>query len=501
VTPTVEQEAIYAALRTTRDSLIVEARAGSGKTTTILTALAQMKEASILLVAFNKEIADTLTKRLPPPKPRQTIQARTLHSAGLQILNGLRQGYKLDRRAGELAISKVGHLQWPQRRAATKLLGCLKNTQTTPTLTDAQIYAVAGNFGILAKLNLGAAATVVAHVKRAYVASCDPCRDYDFDDMIWLPVVADMALPSRYQAILVDEAQDVNRPQLALIGRLQAPGGRTVIVGDPYQAIYGWRGAAGDEVWQTMEARGAKTLPLTTTFRCNQAIVTAAQDLVPTFRAAPQAGAGKIEAGGIGDLVRLVQGEPRTKFLLSRNNADLLTVALKLWSAHVPMSFIGGTDLLAPLLELIESHLNVTSPKAFIDSLLAWEGKERGRAEKAGAVAWIEQIGDQVKTLRIAIGHTGDPRKVPGLLVDLFSAGARDLDPTVLRLSTVHKAKGLEADAVFLLRETFARHAPPPFPDAPKVLPSQEELNIEYVAITRARHRLIWVSRSTGSPT
>jgi superfamily I DNA/RNA helicase len=59
---------------------------------------------------------------------------------------------------------------------------------------------------------------------------------------------------------------------------------------------------------------------------------------------------------------------------------------------------------------------------------------------------------------------------------------------SLVTLSTVHGVKGFEADRVYLLQQTFARHRAED--DEPI---AEEELNLEYVAITRAKRALIWV--------
>ncbi len=86
------------------------------------------------------------------------------------------------------------------------------------------------------------------------------------------------------------------------------------------------------------------------------------------------------------------------------------------------------------------------------------------------------------------------PLNIGGVLRDVFSH-----DETAwCTLSTVHKAKGLEADTVFLLQNTFQRYQNRLDRDGNKVPVPREELNIEYVAITRARKRLFWVIRQDG---
>lgn len=72
----------------------------------------------------------------------------------------------------------------------------------------------------------------------------------DFDDLLVLPLQAlssDESLREaergRYRWILVDEYQDVNKTQYHLLKMIAGPSGKVMVVGDPDQSIYGWRGA------------------------------------------------------------------------------------------------------------------------------------------------------------------------------------------------------------------------------------------------------------------
>jgi superfamily I DNA/RNA helicase len=89
-----------------------------------------------------------------------------------------------------------------------------------------------------------------AAVLPAYQAALAHRQALDFDDLIAVPVAAMQADPalaahwsSRWAEILVDEYQDTNHAQHALVRLLAGKPGRVFAVGDDLQAIYGWRGA------------------------------------------------------------------------------------------------------------------------------------------------------------------------------------------------------------------------------------------------------------------
>lgn len=100
-----QQTSIFGWFKEGIGHLLVRARAGTGKTTTIIEAINYAPENRILLAAFNKEIATELSRRLKNPK----AEARTLHSAGFRELLGGWEGVRIDgERAEKLARKAAG---------------------------------------------------------------------------------------------------------------------------------------------------------------------------------------------------------------------------------------------------------------------------------------------------------------------------------------------------------------------------------------------------------
>eukprot|EP00966_Prymnesium_polylepis_P026297 606671-Prymnesium_polylepis.1 len=116
---------------------------------------------------------------------------------------------------------------------------------------------------------------------------------FDFDDMCYLPVRWGLPFP-QYDFVFVDEAQDVDTVQRAIIRRVLRPGGRLAAVGDPGQAIYGFRGAGTDSLQLLDKAFDAVELPLTVSFRCSRSVVLAARPFMPRIEAAPTAPEGSV---------------------------------------------------------------------------------------------------------------------------------------------------------------------------------------------------------------
>jgi superfamily I DNA/RNA helicase len=282
--------------------------------------------------------------------------------------------------------------------------------------------------------------------------------------------------------ILVHNCQDMNAAQIELATRSATKTGRIIVVGDDRQAIYGFRGADSGSLDRLKATLGAEELPLTITYRCAQSIVSAAQALVPDYQAAPSAKDGIVRVLGAG---KLPQEAKPGDFVISRKNAPLVRVCLSILRTGTRAK-VEGRDIGRNLLALIRK-LKAKSMPDFLKKLGAWVERETKRlanvkpeiAERKGA-----EIEDTAETLRVlADGLSGLPEleaRIEHLFADDVAAGRSGM----VVCSTIHRVKGLEADRAFILRGTLATG---------KRAGNREEMNCEYVAITRAKNELIWV--------
>jgi superfamily I DNA/RNA helicase len=509
VNHTDEQAAILGFIKAGKGDLIVEAGAGCGKTYTLLASLAVMPQRSVLLCAFNKRIAEALQARLPQMPATHVVHVKTFHAQGLAILKKkfphLSGPNTVSPESTEELVNRVSGLApkplaFKGRRVAVKLLRHVKEVVITNTEVN-QIIEVGHEHNVFGDMKDRDIDHIVEVVFEAYKLGKDFSKreTIDFCDMVWGPLILDLPPPSRYQAVIVDECQDLSWPQLYMLKQLIAPGGRFIGIGDFNQCIYGWRGAVPEKVFAEFDARKAVKLPLTITFRCAQSIVKLANELVPSLRALEDAPIGIVEEIDYEMLAETLRTKPAPvplnnasmvphTFVLSRTNADLLSCALKLWSQRVPFQLNAGKEMLEPLYIVLDNLKTSGTSVEFQASLAAWYAAEAKRAEAANATAWAERLEEQYAMLRVAADYAA-PNKIRKLLTDMIT-----LEGTGILLSSVHKVKGLEAHRVFLLRQTFARYAGRVDKNGEPLPPSQEDLNIEYVAITRAKHTLVWVN-------
>jgi superfamily I DNA/RNA helicase len=305
----------------------------------------------------------------------------------------------------------------------------------------------------------------------------DPLNRISFNDQVWLPVAMNWT-HGLYDLVIVDECQDMNVPQLRMAQRLVHKGGRICCIGDDWQAIYGFRGAAEDGLKMMEQDLKAGKLGLTITRRCPKKVVALAQALVPDYKAADDAPEGEVLYIGDSMLPSSMQvGDA----ILSRTNAPLMPICLQLLRAGVPAR-IEGRDVGKQLLGIVSS-LRAKSIPHFLKQLVAWGNKQRARCKNGKhAESRLSLIDDQVETLSaIAEGLSGIG-EINARIKNLFQDSDGFSKPAVV-LSSVHKAKGLEWNRVCLLSKTF------------KVTSGQgEEARIYYVALTRSKNTLVFVS-------
>ncbi len=491
-----EQEAIFGWFRTRAGAdshLVGRARAGTGKTTTILEALQYAPEGRILLAAFNKRIQEELSSRLQNP----AAEAKTLHGAGFACVRRYWEGIKVSSgtsRQQALAQEVCGD-QTPD--AIKRLVGklCTLAREVRPHAEQAgDLLELMAEHELCPDPEWEGTAFGADYVEMraleamALAAAKKPADGIDFADMLFLPLRNHWLVPI-YDLGIVDEAQDMTVSQLELFRGIVK--GRVVVVGDDRQAIYGFRGADSESLDRLKTELGAAELGLKTTYRCPRLIVEAAARLVPDYQAAPGAPDGQIlSCPSIEALVQMAENKAEADFILSRTNAPLASVAMALIRRQKRVR-IQGRDIGAGLIALVKKLSTgkaQTSIPAFFERLTAWQEREIARAERLDKPALVDAIRDKAETLIVVADGVTGPRELEARLQTLFSdegqAGA-------IVCSSVHKAKGLEAKRVFILRPTLNPRPPKGKVKTPAQM--REEENIQYVAITRAMDTLVWV--------
>lgn len=486
-----QQEAIHEEFRTGTGHVVVVARAGVGKTTTAITGVKHAPEQKILFTCFNVRIAAEGNRKLAELGIKNA-RYQTLHSVGAAAMNlyweGLRVCENFERETNLTNAVCNGTVPDPIKRLVGKLHS--KGREIVPHATSASdLMDLAEEFELVPDAQWEEAGYDANYVCAKAVAAMRIAADkkpadglVDFSDMIFLPV-RNGWLTKSYDLVIVDEAQDLTVAKLELAQGVCK--GRMFIIGDDMQAIYAFCGADVHSLSRLKGVLSAKELKLTKTFRCGKAIVREAQKLVPDFEAADSNHEGSVEYL---DLEKLVETAGPSDFILSRLNAPLVSIAMRLLRAG-KRTRIAGRDIGKGLVNLVRK-MRARSVPDLLRAIEGWKGKELSRLKakytgKEDSPVYgnrVAAIEDQALMLSSVTEGCKNVIQVTERIESLFTDNGLG-DKDVITLSSVHKSKGLEAPRVFVLTDTLKSH-------------NQEENNIRYVAITRAINTLVYVSGS-----
>lgn len=254
------------------------------------------------------------------------------------------------------------------------------------------------------------------------------------------------------------------------------------------QAIYGFAGADAESIPRLERELGATSrecihLPLTVTRRCGKAIVAEAQQYVPDFEAHESNGPGRILQERLGTYRRQVEDGD---MILCRCNAPLVSECFK-FLRDGRKATIQGRDIGQGLISTVKK-LKASSIPDLLTKLSAWEEHQvkLENAKKNPSDSRIQGIQDRVD----CITCFAEESQTVDALIEKIEKIFTDQKTQGVKLSSVHRAKGLEAVRVFLL---LLKDAPMPHPMAKTAWAREQERNLVYVAITRAIEELVYV--------
>jgi DNA helicase II / ATP-dependent DNA helicase PcrA len=263
--------------------LIVKAGPGTGKTRALTHRLAwllerrQVPPEGILALTFTRQAAGEMAARLGQLLPDYAGLARltikTFHALGRQILAEA---------GGQREVADEPRRRELLRRVAGKS-GCPAKTLEQDIISWKQ--------ALLYPEDLAASSdnqTLAAYAR--YEAELSREGLWDYEDLIARParlLCQRPELQAHYQArfrhLLVDEYQDVNEAQYRLFRALAGPGAEIMVIGDPHQAIYGFRGARPEYFARFQEDwPQAVRCSFVETFRLTAPVLQAAESLLKT---------------------------------------------------------------------------------------------------------------------------------------------------------------------------------------------------------------------------
>ncbi len=347
------------------------------------------------------------------------------------------------------------------------------------------------------------------YIERMFTESFNPDARFQVSvsDIPWLALLHGDWSGLEISHVVVDEAQDVNRVQAYGIARLllvaQHPdGGRPslLLVGDPFQAINGFRAAGKGELdyvisdickvngWQP-EDLPVEACPLTVSMRCPQSHTALARKYAEVYSHEAAVEGVVNEPTSHFDVATIERGAT----VICRHNAPLTLLAISLLQEGRDVSFPGGEELgraaamLEELLgkaamkyegELVRIHvINALNQK--IHDVEEIPSQERRRADSAEM-----ERAKIAKALMEGLPERAVASDVASLLNRMSSES-----PAAIKLLSVHRAKGLEWDSIYLLDHDLHLADEAKLARMPVWLQAQER-NCSFVATTRSRYAI-----------
>lgn len=475
--PSPYQQAIFDFVANGTGHGIVNAVAGSGKTTTNIEALKYVPPfTSVVFLAFNKHIAEEL-------KQRGVDCASTFHSLGNANIKKAMPKAKFEQHKSFYLLDKIEcTLSEEDKGAIVKLVSLLKANMLEAT--NENIDALSDAFDI--DFN-GSEATIFRCVKQLFKDSLSKDDTYDFDDMIYWPAIGKVSC-KKFDFLFVDETQDLNKAQIEFAVNSMEQGGRMLLIGDPFQSIYAFRGAYNGIMGYMQERLQATVLPLSVSYRAPLAIVKLVNENFPaiSFEPCDNAKEGYVNWLEEYDLIDVVDNGD---VVLCRTNAPLVKPAFQLLREG-RKAVILGKDIASGLITLINKRAKLVHVQnannqlsELIDQLYIYLDNEREKLTKAKKLTRLATLTDQVETI---VAISDGCRTIAELKAKTESIFSNSQSGVVF--SSVHKAKGLEWNTVFILRPEQMPH-----PMAKDPAQIQQEENIRYVAYTRTRDNLYLV--------
>jgi len=257
------------------------------------------------------------------------------------------------------------------------------------------------------------------------------------------------------------------------------------------QAIYGFTGADAESV-QNIEITRAERFPLSICYRCPKSHIELAKQIVPEIEAAEDAPEGVIKSISPDEITKIVQ---EGDLVLCRTTAPLIEQCFSLLQAGITARVKGrdiGKDLTTSLRKIVrhaEQHYGGFNFPSILNHIAQYRSDAiAGLQGQTGADMKAAAISDKMSCLQVIF-----TTKMPANL-DAYEAAIQEIfsDSKVgVMLSTIHRAKGLEADRVIILKPDLMPH-----PNAKADWEVEQEQNLRYVAYTRAKQELYFVEEA-----
>lgn len=452
--PTAEQQNILDAF-VTGENLVIEAGAGTGKTST-LKLMAEATDRKGIYLAYNKAIQMDAKATFPA-----NVDCRTAHSLAYRT-HAVPFQHRL--RGARVTL-----------RDTARILGISQPIQLTEevVLTPTDIARITmdavGRFCNSADTDIdrkhvpfieGAEAhmdairsAVTPLARKAWDDINDTNGKLKFQHDYYLKMWALDEPVLKADFILFDEAQDAN-PVIAGVVAAQTHA-QQIMVGDRCQAIYGWRGAV-----DAMSEFDGKQLILSQSFRFGPAIAAKANEFLAALNA-------PLRLSGFDKIESSLDTVENPNAILCRTNAEAIAQAMRCQSEGKTVALVGGT---AQIKAMAEASIDLQSGRGTSHpELLAFNNWNEVRAYSQ------EADGRDLKVFVNLIDNYGAQA-----VIEVADSAVKNEDTADIVISTAHKAKGREWNSVLIASDFKMINE-----DGTPV--GRSEMMLLYVAVTRAK--------------
>jgi len=542
---TQEQLQIFDFVRDGNGHGIIDAVAGAGKTTTIIESTAQTAPGTAtLFCAFNNSIAKEIARKFHG-KGRHDVVVKTIHALGYSILkanspNGkapnlentkyhklihskeleaqLKPHYEEIIRINKLDPEDSYNRQ--NHYAVKNLLYLIRgrlldiNQKYRATLCKDELEdfnKLVLHFGIFNSVE-SKKEKFMEEVRQYYRchqimlqagnAFSQNTQMIDFTDMLYLPYHWNQYPTKKFDFVFIDECQDLARAQLAVALKFAKKNARILAVGDPRQSIYGFTGADIESFQNVRKITRAKQLPLTTCFRCPQKVIAIAKE----FRSDM---VGNKKEDGIVRHIQIEEVITKARpndLIICRIKAPLVLLVFKFINQDIKVQIHEDeaqefVKELKNLFKQPERQRTIASiPGGFAalkqDAIKRWDFIIEKNAER---IVDLTERQIHIKTekeylrSRLEFLHkkseiwSVDCASLEDILRKIYTYVTAKDNP--IKLSSIHRAKGLEEDRVFIIDYDKLPYLRLDIQEWEET----QEINLKYVAVTRARQELYLV--------
>lgn len=506
--PTEEQEKFFEFIDNGMGNAVIKASAGSAKTSTIVSSLRYInRKKRVLCIAFNVSTRDSIKEELEMEGGYDNVTVMTFHGLGFKLLNGAYRGEEITVYEHKYKNYINTHLEDIADKEYLKRIGSLRSVYIS---NIRRLVDYARHYCVMKPKDIKKLTEIFSDIEilndeaeivfKILQWGKENMKQIDLTDMVWLPNVLNINTRfENYDYVFVDEAQDVSVAEERLVNRVKGRGCRTIAVGDEKQRINVWCGASAEAFGHFETAPNTSLFTLSTSFRLPKIGEKLIHETYPeiNIKSAKNAIEGEInEEVKVGDICK-------DSLVLCRNTAPLIHTYLeclrmnkrcylKGWETEKDMFTILIKCNYSKFLDKKIEKGDGLFPRLYATLLCMIDYlKSHGLSEsEIYTNDAILKLHDQIQALYALSDSLTDTDELLSKIDDIF--GEKDpFQDDLIVFSTIHRAKGLEADNVYILCPSLITET-----HADTEWQLEGERNLGYVALTRFKKSLNYIEEN-----